>query len=241
MRRRAFTLIELLVVIAIIAILAAILFPVFAKAREKARQSSCQNNLKQISIAWMQYYQDYDERTVPGIINFGPGLAGWAQLIQPYIKNSQAFQCPSDDNTTGLGNLNGTYVPAPFHSSYALSFDLMATNEQGGIGISSVEAPAGMVAFVCKGVQASATAPHITPTMTKKPNAWYFADPVQATTYSPYRGDRVCGGDGHWCGPAARHVELTTVAFADGHVKSLKPDAWFYGGSPYLDRAKGGG
>jgi len=103
-RRRAFTLIELLVVIAIIAILAAILFPVFAKAREKARTSSCQSNLKQIGVAMMQYVQDYDEMYVRS--NFGqlgiqfPGSAGYCGAlthgIQPYIKSSQVLRCPSD-------------------------------------------------------------------------------------------------------------------------------------------------
>ncbi len=109
--RKGFTLIELLVVIAIIAILAAILFPVFSRAREKARQASCQSNLKQIALAMKMYAQDYDERYP------GRGIAaGWghptdypqgaccvernlyAVIAQPYIKNEQLFQCPSGDS-----------------------------------------------------------------------------------------------------------------------------------------------
>lgn len=96
---RAFTLIELLVVIAIIAILAAILFPVFAKAREAARKTSCNSNLNQIGKASMMYIQDYDE-TFHSIWN---GQAdnlnrdlNWGLAIQPYIKNRQAMRCPSD-------------------------------------------------------------------------------------------------------------------------------------------------
>lgn len=89
--RKGFTLIELLVVIAIIAILAAILFPVFAKAREKARQASCQSNLKQIAMAVMQYAQDFDESTTGYQGNVGP----WHYLIAPYVKNTQVFACPS--------------------------------------------------------------------------------------------------------------------------------------------------
>ena len=100
MRRQAFTLIELLVVIAIIAILAAILFPVFAKAREKARQSSCGSNLKQMATAWMQYAQDYDERYCGARAN----IDGWTGAIMPYCKNTQMFACPSFTTTAAYVN-----------------------------------------------------------------------------------------------------------------------------------------
>jgi len=101
--RRGFTLIELLVVIAIIAILAAILFPVFAKAREKARQSSCLSNSKQIMLAFMQYKQDYDERWPLQYWSgtaWEPAVSGyWVGEISPYIKNTQIFLCPSTSAT----------------------------------------------------------------------------------------------------------------------------------------------
>ena len=121
--RRGFTLIELLVVIAIIAILAAILFPVFAKAREKARTASCQNNLKQMGIGVLAYAQDYDEQwpidyyggTNAGGNSAADGTAAnrpidgwprWTSRVQPYIKSWNVFQCPSGDfstaNTSGL-------------------------------------------------------------------------------------------------------------------------------------------
>ena len=91
-RPKAFTLIELLVVIAIIAILAAILFPVFARARENARRSSCQSNLKQIGLGIAQYTQDYDEYYPRG--RFASG--NWAQVVNtPYLKSTQVFECPS--------------------------------------------------------------------------------------------------------------------------------------------------
>ena len=110
-RRRAFTLIELLVVIAIIAILAAILFPVFAKAREKARQSSCQSNNKQMALAFQQYKQDYDE-TWPlqywGGASWMPTASGWwGGEVQPYIKNSQIYLCPSITRTVTAQILGG--------------------------------------------------------------------------------------------------------------------------------------
>lgn len=96
--RPGFTLIELLVVIAIIAILAAILFPVFAQAREAARKASCQSNLKQIGTAWMMYAQDYDERTLHNTWNGGGFQKNrvWLQRIQPYAKNYGLGRCPSD-------------------------------------------------------------------------------------------------------------------------------------------------
>lgn len=102
MHRRGFTLIELLVVIAIIAILAAILFPVFAKAREKARQSSCLSNLKQIGLGFMQYAQDYDETLPTDWVDPGNNWAthwSWRAMLTPYIKNTQIFSCPSDSRT----------------------------------------------------------------------------------------------------------------------------------------------
>ena len=108
--RQGFTLIELLVVIAIIAILAAILFPVFARAREAARSSSCSSNLRQIGLAVHMYLQDFDERT-PWSVNGSDwtavpgGTSYWALFYLPYTKNQKLWDCPS--NTIGVPGTGG--------------------------------------------------------------------------------------------------------------------------------------
>ena len=109
-RVSAFTLIELLVVIAIIAILAAILFPVFARARENARRSSCQSNLKQIGLGFEQYKNDYDQFYPGSLVN----NVSWSTLIDPYLKSQQIFVCPSSSE----GATSAAYVtPAtPYYS-----------------------------------------------------------------------------------------------------------------------------
>lgn len=141
--QRGFTLIELLVVIAIIAILAAILFPVFAKAREKARQTSCLSNCRQLGTAFLSYAQDYDEK-LPGMpfgaakpgggsywpwelwptVPAGAPTEGWARVyavaVQPYIKNLQLLQCPSDsegDRWSGSGGMSYGYSEFMYNSN----------------------------------------------------------------------------------------------------------------------------
>lgn len=140
-RFAAFTLIELLVVIAIIAILAAILFPVFAQAREKARQTSCLSNEKQIGLAMMQYVQDYDETLPPGRYydSSGTGTAfAWDNYIEPYAQkagstdygkgNNPYLVCPSDSIDRKPAYTNG---PVPNKKSYAIS----------GSGVSTADYP----------------------------------------------------------------------------------------------------
>ena len=100
--RKGFTLIELLVVIAIIAILAAILFPVFAQAREKARAIACLSNTKQLALAAIQYEQDYDEKTASGVNDHGLG-SGWAGQLYTYTKSTAVYLCP-DDAGSGLSH-----------------------------------------------------------------------------------------------------------------------------------------
>ena len=123
--KKGFTLIELLVVIAIIAILAAILFPVFARAREKARQTSCLNNCKQIALAHRMYTQDYDEEIVAAYLYNGCGT--WYGRLEPYIKNLQVWRCPSE---------------AGVAYGYGINRNLFLRHSYYGVKLSEVEYPA---------------------------------------------------------------------------------------------------
>ena len=119
--RKGFTLIELLVVIAIIAILAAILFPVFAKVREKARQTSCLSNEKQLGLAFVQYSEDNNETMPADNDQFGDYI-GWAGEIYPYVKSAGVYQCPDDANAaTGHNEI-----------SYGINKSLMEPNSNFG-------------------------------------------------------------------------------------------------------------
>ncbi len=119
-RSSGFTLIELLVVIAIIAILAAILFPVFAQAREKARAIACLSNTKQLALGIIQYEQDVDEKTPPGVNPYGGG-EGWAGQIYPYVKSTGVFLCPDDSTSTHAGNVAFHYSSYGYNSQVSIA------------------------------------------------------------------------------------------------------------------------
>ncbi len=142
-KRRGFTLIELLVVIAIIAILAAILFPVFASAREKARQTTCASNLKQLGLAFVQYEQDYDEYLPCGSAQLaGAGAntgVGWAGQIFPYVKANAVFVCP-DDPTVPVHSYT-----VPISYAYNQDLDSIYGNKPGIWAINKLNAPASTV------------------------------------------------------------------------------------------------
>jgi len=129
MKRRyaGFTLIELLVVIAIIAILAAILFPVFARAREKARQTSCLNNLRQMSTATLMYAQDYDETFPMSFYHASRLVYTFYHVMAPYMKNDQILVCPSEQSAITVAGLN-TRVLSLFGMAAAPGFSVASYN-----------------------------------------------------------------------------------------------------------------
>jgi len=192
--RRGFTLIELLVVIAIIAILAAILFPVFAKVREKARQTTCLSNLKQIGLAFTQYNQDNDESFPFGSF-YGTLGQGWAGTIYPYVKSTGAFKCP--DDSTGIQK-NGNVISYPVSYSANLNFlrtdGSSADSRIGGLAISTLASPSKTV-LLCevKGIfgpitdigEANGFANVVSSVTNVNPDALTFPFRGLGNTYSP--------------------------------------------------------
>jgi len=145
--KRAFTLIELLVVIAIIAILAAILFPVFAQAREMARSASCLSNEKQLGLGVMMYVQDYDEiypRT-SYLDGAGPNDYTWTYVIQPYVKNVQVFVCPSDPYPVPpMSTKKANYIQVP-RFSYITNYNVIPAHDWAPPSLATLDAPAATI------------------------------------------------------------------------------------------------
>jgi prepilin-type N-terminal cleavage/methylation domain-containing protein/prepilin-type processing-associated H-X9-DG protein len=200
-RQRGFTLIELLVVIAIIAILAAILFPVFARAREKARQSSCQSNVKQLCLGFAMYAQDYDETTISCFLSYegDPDRIDYTLLVQPYVKNEQILVCPSDSSPV---NATSSYQTLP--RSYALSYG--AHDNGGGAPLAEVDFPAETVSVV----DGCPTHPgiHYEGGYNDLGDAWHPDYWPESCHYSSSRA-------------APRHNQMSNVGFVDGHVKTM--------------------
>jgi len=239
---RGFTLIELLVVIAIIAILAAILFPVFAQAREKARTTSCLSNFKQGALAWVMYIQDYDETIVPfETSGHGASPVGdvqwWPYLLNPYIKNWQIFHCPSSADPGGIWGSGPTAWAGNWQQDANLGYNYLdlgqwnacAYNGTVGLGLATVDTPAFTILFVDSAFQATNN-PLPTNTQqgfsTVQAPAQYAAILPAINSCTWYNG---ANGGWDWTknGPTPnftgwtinRHTNGDNVAWVDGHAK----------------------
>lgn len=221
--KSAFTLIELLVVIAIISVLAAILFPVFARARENARKTSCLSNVRQLGLAFTQYFQDYDEQ-FPLLGKNGAPDTSWIYTMQPYIRSTQMLRCPSDASAQWLKDGNwfdptvttlADGVTKARRTSYTLNGYLPAGNSNPGQG---------------------GNFPHLADI--KKPGSVIFLAESPSTFTGPYFHAHTWNpptSTSHWIVAQNRpddiahdrHLNGFNAAFLDGHTKWLSwEQAW---------------
>jgi prepilin-type N-terminal cleavage/methylation domain-containing protein/prepilin-type processing-associated H-X9-DG protein len=214
-RRVAFTLIELLVVIVIIAILAAILFPVFAQVREKARQTSCLSNSKQMGLALMQYVQDYDETAVLALARVGTVDECWLYLLQPYAKNYQIASCPSADTSntaSGAYNwysvTNAGFTLNNYYWNDSRLGRIFERSSPGPLPMAAIEDNTGTV-FAADGGTGRQY-----PSQASRLNAYPLME-VQLDRRPP----RALTGQ---AGFYARHADGLNSIFFDGHAKWLK-------------------
>lgn len=253
-----FTLIELLVVIAIIAILAAILFPVFAKAREKARQSTCISNLKQLGLAFSQYIEDNNELYPP---LYNPGVTPntfWASEIFPYVKSGGVYACPDDTGKAVLVDHavpgpNALYQSFPYRLSYIMNaqFGDPVPGQIAPQVLSQIAKPASTVLLADGGTQEMANSPYTSVSSPARTAPWLMVQP-DPTNYGwgiygiGLNTEAQCSGA--WspslcygaAAPALRHDGMVDVLMADGHVKSMQLGQFYYWLSPWFIPGQGG-
>lgn len=223
-----FTLIELLVVIAIIAILAAILFPVFAQARESARKAACLSNQKQLGLGTMMYSQDYDEKLMPSWVN-NRGPNGWPDLIRPYTKNDQIRFCPSASKRND------------WESGIGINHDQVGWG--GSISLAAVQRPAGIIYFADSGNfgwnvgQARYDQWERAPD--EEPNTNSVAETGQDGGYVFRSPNQFRFGAASWCDMricVSRHQKTCNVIYMDGHAKAIKlSSVWHRPGENWVD------
>jgi prepilin-type N-terminal cleavage/methylation domain-containing protein/prepilin-type processing-associated H-X9-DG protein len=195
--RHGFTLIELLVVIAIIAILAAILFPVFAQAREKARQTSCLSNTKQLALGVLMYAEDYDEALPP---DQNDAFVLWPDLLNPYIKNSQVRICPSD-------TVNGKNSYGLNQSIFIDDTDFLPNPPPASATLALLQTPSATLLLGEVGT--------LNDLQTPKPNSFKMVAPDDDED------------DPTESRPIARHLGRVNLAFFDGHSKAMRLDQFY--------------
>jgi prepilin-type N-terminal cleavage/methylation domain-containing protein/prepilin-type processing-associated H-X9-DG protein len=235
---KGFTLIELLVVIAIIAILAAILFPVFAQARERARSISCLSNGHQVGLAIYMYVQDYDEtypKSTDAYDAYGGGgnqLDSWPGLINPYVKEVGAFACPSSSqDPLGYGVFQPGEVQKGHLRSWGANTAVLAVTGMNGVGsdpdgyngdnytiraMAAIPSPAGTITL-CESYPGGVVVRQ-NPDGTINPSYWYWATIIEATACiqnDPTSADYL---------DVRRHFNGGNYAFADGHSKWFRPE-----------------
>ena len=241
LRFACFTLIELLVVIAIISVLAAILFPVFATAREKARATSCLSSQKQVGLGILQYVQDFDEnyplgfyQALDGTFSASKTPTSWPRIIQPYVKSAAIFRCPSDTsdsgNIPGTGDTPETRFPVSYAYNYFLGGNFSPTGIPGATLPQTVKdtqtvmlvdgaamPQAGVAPANWKQKLSSTAATPATPD-TKNRTAWLLvhAGTTPVINFVDYGA------------PMARHKGRVNLLFADGHAKSLKIESFYH-------------
>ncbi|MEO6908835.1 MAG: DUF1559 domain-containing protein [Abditibacteriaceae bacterium] len=244
-RKTGFTLIELLVVITIIAILTAIMFPVFARARENARRASCMSNLKQIALGIMMYTQDYDERLPilarPPVGSESPlaaypdyygtyGYFTWVDEINPYVKSGQIFNCPSDTNlaTPPAGKYGQiSYGMNGYLDNYVSTWngprvgDCASQWSGGSQGLANIVNPSGKI-LVGDIYKRSPYAPPIF-----WPNLSTYSSPYYIWPLDMQFDSNTAWGASAtttWKYSSGRHLGGANIAFVDGHVKWMNPN-----------------
>ena len=239
MKRNAFTLIELLVVIAIIAILAAILFPVFAQAKESAKKTACLSGLKQTGLTYFMYSNDNDDYTVPqdmGRVDINAVTVSggyWYNIVQPYSKNYPLLWCPDRSGATTKNHLIGASTNSALLTTdqmHVIGFgfnDGLASDSGWGMSLQDVNS-----------VEGNSWRPGKNSSTILAPAQMVaFGDTYDTPGYSAAMDNAFSGGDAPASTANIRHRGKLNYAFADGHAKSISMQLGIYAGYGQVGRA----